>query len=169
MLIVLVTSLLSCKVSGYEFLLDKTLDRKLKNRLEHFAQKGIEKKWPVEFEKEDLIKSALKYQGVRYSSGGITKKGMDCSGLIYASAKDIGLRLPHHSSEMARYGQIVPTKGRLRKGDLVFFLSHSSRLINHVGLMISQNEFIHVSTSNGCTITSIDDEYWSDLFLFATR
>nr|WP_321409215.1 hypothetical protein [uncultured Carboxylicivirga sp.] len=41
--------LTSCGVSGYELLLDKTLDPSLKNRIENFASQGIEKEWPAEF------------------------------------------------------------------------------------------------------------------------
>nr|WP_321409216.1 NlpC/P60 family protein [uncultured Carboxylicivirga sp.] len=94
---------------------------------------------------------------------------MDCSGLVYLAAKDIDLPLPHKSADIARYGQIVPTKGRLRKGDLVFFKGSKSRLINHVGIMINTSEFIHVSSSKGCVVTAIDDDYWGDLFIWGTR
>jgi len=159
----------SCQVSGYELLLDKTIDPTLKQRIEDFAYKGIEREWPMEFDKDDLVHAALKYKGTIYKAGGMTTKGLDCSGLVYLAGKDIGLQLPHKSSEMARYGNMVPTKGRLRKGDLIFFIGNGSRLVNHVGIMINTSEFIHVSSSKGCVITSVDDEYWGKLFLWGTR
>ena len=99
----------------------------------------------------------------------MTSRGMDCSGLVYLASKDIGLQLPHKASGMARYGNVVPTKGRLRKGDLIFFKGGSGRLVNHVGIMINTSEFIHVSSSKGCVIASVDDEYWGERFLWGTR
>ncbi|MBS2100460.1 C40 family peptidase [Carboxylicivirga linearis] len=159
----------SCQVSGYELLLDKTIDPTLRQRIEDFASRGIEQEWPAEFTKEDLVQSALKYKGTTCKAGGMTSKGLDCSGLVYLAGKNIGLNLPHKSSDMARYGNVVSTKGRLRKGDLIFFKGNSIRLVNHVGIMINTSEFIHVSSSKGCVITSLDDEYWGERFLWGTR
>ncbi len=160
---------LSCSTSGYDLLLEKTFDHEQKARLEDFANAGIENCWPFKFEKKHIIQSALKYKGVKYQSGGTTSKGLDCSGLVYLSAKDIGLKLPHHAQEMARFGQVVPTRGRLRKGDFVFFKGEGKRLINHVGIMLSHTEFLHVSSSKGCIVSKLKETYWADRFLFGTR
>ena len=32
-----------------------------------------------------IVSNALNYKGVRYKYGGTTRKGMDCSGIIYVS------------------------------------------------------------------------------------
>lgn len=169
LIVVSMCFIIACSNSGYDLLLEKTFDSELKARIEQFAAGGIEQSWSMEFEKEALIAAAIKYKGIQYRAGGTTAKGLDCSGLVYLASQDIGLKLPHHALEMARYGQIVPTKGRLRKGDFVFFKGKGRRLINHVGIMINHTEFIHVSSSNGCVITSIKDDYWDGLFLFGTR
>ena len=42
------------------------------------------------------------------------------------------------------------------KGDLVFFRRNS-----HVGVYIGNNQFMHASTSQGVTISSLDEDYWS--------
>nr|WP_321451400.1 C40 family peptidase [uncultured Carboxylicivirga sp.] len=167
--ILIISLLVTCHVSGYDLLLDKTIDPTLKGQLKDFASQGIEKPWPNEFKKKDFVEAAKKYLGVSYRSGGINTKGLDCSGLVYLAARDVGLKLPHKSADIARFGEVVPTKGRLRKGDLVFFKGTGHRFINHVGIMINKSEFIHVSSTKGCVYTSIDDEYWSDLFVFGTR
>ncbi|MCU4175461.1 C40 family peptidase [Carboxylicivirga sp. N1Y90] len=161
--------IVGCSNSGYDLLLAKTFDSKLKARIEQFASGGIENEWPIEFEKDALIEASKKYIGVKYRAGGTSGQGLDCSGLVYLSAREIGLKLPHHAEQMARYGQIVPTKGRLRQGDLVFFKGEGTRLINHVGIMVNHKEFIHVSSSKGCVVTPINDAYWKSLFLFGTR
>ncbi len=160
---------LACQPSGYQLLLDKTWDAHLKSRLEDFGRNGVEAPWPADFDKNQLVEAALHYQGTPYRSGGITRKGMDCSGLLYRAAKDIGVNLPHRSSDIARYGQIVPTRGRLRRGDLVFFTGDGRQLITHSGIMISSDQFIHVSSSKGCVITDLETDYWVTHFLFGTR
>jgi len=160
---------LACQPSGYQLLLDKTFDAQLKSRLEDFGRDGVEEDWPSDFDKNQLVETALKYKGTIYRSGGTTRKGMDCSGLLYRAAKDIGLSIPHRSSDIARYGQVVPTLGRLRRGDLVFFTGDGHQLITHSGIMISHDQFIHVSSSKGCVITDITKAYWVNHFLFGTR
>jgi len=96
---------------------------------------------------------------------------MDCSGLLVTVFGKHGIRLPHNSEEQARYGKILPGTGNLKKGDLVFFIRsyRTSYFITHSGIYIGDNKFIHTSSSNGVTITSMDDPWWNEKFIFATR
>lgn len=165
---ILILVLTACQPSGFQMLLDKTYDASLKSKLNDFSAGGVEQSWPSEFDNSKLVEAALKYKGVQYKSGGTNRHGMDCSGLLFRAANDIGLALPHRSADIARYGHVVPTKSRLRKGDFVFFTGNGNRLITHSGIMIDHNHFIHVSSSKGCVISSFD-QYWSEHFLFGTR
>ncbi len=167
-LLILFLVLISAQPSDFKVVIDNASSADLKNRLKNFENNGIEGAWSIEFAKDSLVESAMKYKGVRYRSGGTTEMGMDCSGLMYRSAKDIGLDIPHQSGEIARYGVVVPTRNELQRGDFVFFKGR--RLISHVGLMINEYEFIHASSSSGCVITNInEDSYWRNKFLFGTR
>src|SRR5690606_41321828 len=49
-----------------------------------------------------IIKTAMNYNGTPYRYGGTTKKGMDCSGLIYVSFKEHGIPLQRVSAQMAK-------------------------------------------------------------------
>lgn len=73
------------------------------------------------------------------------KEGFDCSGLIVASLKDQGITLPQnlrHSMEMfENLGVRVPLKER-QSGDLVFF-SKVGFGASHVGIMVSEDEYVH--------------------------
>lgn len=121
---------------------------------------------------DSIIHIANSYKGTRYKYGGTTKKGMDCSGLIYTSFKKEGILLPRLSRDIATKGVFVP-KGRIKKGDLVFFKTGKKNRINHVGLVtkIVSNEvfFIHASTSRGVITSSLNEKYYRSRFVKAKR
>ncbi|TFG73904.1 MAG: NlpC/P60 family protein, partial [Thermodesulfobacteriales bacterium] len=95
----------------------------------------------------------------------------DCSGLLVTVFGTHGIVLPHNSEEQARYGKIINGKDGLKKGDLVFFIRSykTDRFITHSGIYIGSNKFIHTSSTNGVTITSLSDPWWNEKFIFGTR
>ncbi|APY01270.1 C40 family peptidase [Lacinutrix venerupis] len=122
---------------------------------------------------ESIINNAEKYKGTRYKYGGTTKKGMDCSGLIYTAFLEEQLRIPRTTSGLSSYGDWIDLK-KVREGDLVFFATKkNSRKVNHVGLVTATNgdnvEFIHASTSKGVMTSNIKEKYWYFAFVQARR
>ncbi len=120
-----------------------------------------------------IISNALKYKGVKYRFGGTTKKGMDCSGIIYVSYLEENVQLPRISRDMAKRGKKVALKNA-KKGDLLFFkTSKKGRGINHVGLIVSvknnQIRFIHSTTSRGVITSLLSEKYWKNAFVKANR
>lgn len=143
-----------------------------KKRLEGFINGGIEKSLNTNNVNADaLIKTARQYLGVPHCMGGTTTKCMDCSGLLVAVFSKFSISLPHNSEEQARYGTIITRREDLKKGDLVFFIRtyRTNNFITHAGIYTGNNEFIHASTSNGVTITSLYDQWWYDKFIFGTK
>jgi cell wall-associated NlpC family hydrolase len=143
-----------------------------KKRLERFIDGGTEKEINTNNLSADaLINAARQYLGVPHCMGGTSSKCMDCSGLLFAVFRKFSISLPHNSEEQARYGAIIPRREDLKKGDLVFFIRtyRTSNFITHAGICTGNNEFIHASTSNGVTITSLYDPWWDDKFIFGTK
>jgi cell wall-associated NlpC family hydrolase len=143
-----------------------------KKRMKDFMDAGIEKEIDTHNTTPDeIIKTARQYLGVPHCMGGTTMKCMDCSGLLVAVFASYGIQLPHNSEEQARYGRIIPGMEDLKKGDLVFFIRsyRTSHFITHAGIYIGNNKFIHTSTRNGVTITSLTDPWWNERYLFGTR
>lgn len=120
---------------------------------------------------DEIINTAQKYLGVPHCMGGTTSKCMDCSGLLVAVFASHGIRLPHNSEELARYGEIITGMNDLKKGDLIFFIKsyETKNFITHSGIYLGNNKFIHTSSKNGVTITSLTDPWWKGKFIFGTR
>ena len=143
-----------------------------KKKLENFIEAGTEEEVNAQNVNADqIINTAQKYLGVPHCMSGTTMKCMDCSGLLVTVFAKYGIQLPHNSQEQARYGKIIAGMDKLRKGDLVFFIrsykTHS--FITHSGIYVGNNKFIHTSSKNGVTITSLNDLWWKEKFIFGTR
>ncbi|WP_286853673.1 C40 family peptidase [Xanthomarina sp.] len=122
---------------------------------------------------ENIIKTAEKYNGVRYKYGGSSKKGMDCSGLITTAYSSENILLPRTTGALATTGNWVDVK-EVQKGDLLFFATQkNSRNINHVGLVTEARsgyvEFIHSTTSSGVITSRLSEKYWYFAFVQARR
>jgi lipoprotein Spr len=103
------------------------------------------------------------WMGTRYHYGGIDREGIDCSaftGKLYS--KVYGIELPRTAKEQFSACKKLTQKD-MKEGDLVFF--HSRRAVNHVGIYLGNNFFIHSSTHDGVTVSSLDDPYYSRKYL----
>jgi cell wall-associated NlpC family hydrolase len=122
---------------------------------------------------KQVVDNAIKFDGVRYKYGGASKKGMDCSGLVYTSFKQENITLPRTTSQLSKTGNWIDLK-EVQEGDLLFFATKkNSRTVNHVGIVtnsrIGNVEFIHASTSRGVMISSLAERYWYFAFVQARR
>lgn len=115
-----------------------------------------------------LVQTALACRGIRYSRGGTSRGGFDCSGFTrYVFAK-YGVSLPHSSAAQARMGTPV-SRDELRPGDLVFFQTNR-RGISHVGIYIGNNRFVHAAThGRGVTVDSLSSAYYASRYRGARR
>jgi len=116
---------------------------------------------------DQLIENASQNLGTRYRTGGTSKSGFDCSGLIYKTFGEFDIILPRTSYQQSTVGTVVNTD-EAQKGDLIFFKTNGRRQINHVGMVVEVNEneikFIHSSTSNGVIISSTKESYYGKNF-----
>lgn len=110
---------------------------------------------------EGIVNRAESYLGTPYCYGGNQEECFDCSGFVQKVFLSEGIVLPRTSSEQYAGSMPVPESQR-SPGDLVFF-SKGNR-INHVGIYIGNDYFIHASTTKGVVRQSIFDEYYKKNF-----
>ena len=163
LLICVITTLTSCKAK-------KTYSTS-KKRQTHTVKVNPNIK-PTQ-EGEAIARYAKKFNGTRYKYGGTTKRGMDCSGLVYTTFKDNNISVPRTTGSLSSYGDWIDLK-EVNVGDLVFFATKkNSRKVNHVGIVTNVRtgnvEFIHASTSRGVMISSLAEKYWYFAFVQARR
>lgn len=108
-----------------------------------------------------------RWQGTRHQMGGNGNSGIDCSGFVKAVYKDVfDLDLPRTTRAQAKLGRPIAFK-EIRAGDLVFFKPPTYP--RHVGIFLSESEFVHASKTSGVTVSRIDENYWSKYYWTARR
>ncbi|VXC00866.1 conserved hypothetical protein [Flavobacterium sp. 9AF] len=120
----------------------------------------------------NIVDEALKNLGVKYKTGGTTKTGMDCSGLVFSSFGSYDITLPRTSVDMSKHGEMISTR-EAQPGDLIFFKTNGKNTINHVGIIVevlpNEIKFIHSSTQKGVIVSSTSDAYYGKTFTQINR
>ena len=119
-----------------------------------------------------IISFAKQYLGTRYSYGGASPSGFDCSGFTMYVYKQFGYSLTHTATGQwqSGIGTKVYSIGALQAGDLVFFNDPSrnaGKACSHAGIYIGGGQFIHSSSSksNGVIISDLTSGYYNTYFV----
>ncbi|MFJ7932779.1 C40 family peptidase [Sporosarcina sp. NPDC096371] len=116
----------------------------------------------------NITKTATSLMGIKYSYGGTTKSGFDCSGFVSYVFKENAINVARTASSMYASGQAV-SKSNLETGDLVFF-NTTGKGVSHVGIYMGNGKFAHASTSRGVRVDKLTDPYyWGDRYIGAKR
>lgn len=101
---------------------------------------------------EDIVRTAMLFHGFPYLWGGLSPKGLDCSGLVKLSYFLNGIILLRDASQQIGTGEKLDCSdisGNFQAGDLVFFGRSATDTrpgsVSHVGIYIGDGMMIHSS------------------------
>jgi cell wall-associated NlpC family hydrolase len=137
---------------------------------------------------EKVIADGMRYRGTPYEfdSDRTTDKTFDCSDFVKWIYKEtLGVELPYNSREQGDYikqkGHVVTDWHKLRRGDLMFFMSYhgadasdyrgidkSNARITHVALYLGNGKVLQTYSVNsgGVRVDSIEGTHFEYRFLF---
>jgi len=122
--------------------------------------------------RQSVIEASKKYEGTPYRYGGITAKGLDCSGFIYLSFKDaLGITIPRSTNGLYSWAEKISFDDA-QPGDFLFFKTDRSGNITHVGLYLGERRFIHSASQGekkGVIYSSLNEKYWANAYASAGR
>lgn len=114
-----------------------------------------------------LLSHYQTWRGTPYRYGGESRQGIDCSAFVQQTfTHSLGYKLTRTTKTQIKQGHNV-AKTRLKSGDIVFFKTGSNQL--HNGVYVGNKQFMHASSSQGVTLSRLDNPYWQKTFYTAKR
>lgn len=139
-----------------------------------FSQSVSPSKTESENPIDALLTFAERHLRIPYRSGGMSKKGFDCSGFVRYCYENWDVLLPHSSSAQANKGEEVSLE-EAQPGDLIFFKGSSvkSSRVGHVGIITEVNSryvrFIHSAFKGGVRYDVLNSTYYKQRFVAIRR
>ncbi len=88
-----------------------------------------------------------------YVFSGSTPRGWDCSGLVYWTYKQLGIKVPHSANKQ---GHLTKGVKDPKVGDIVVWGYKGSKSYYHAGIYIGNGKAIHAGFRKGTTTQVID-------------
>lgn len=118
---------------------------------------------PTPIPRSEIVEFSKRFMGLPYTWGGRTSLGYDCSGFTQMLYRRMGIDIPRNSRDQAKWeGFKEIAIEALQPGDLIFFGVPGR--INHVGMYIGNDEFIHATVRENkpyIHISSLKDADWN--------
>ncbi len=100
----------------------------------------LETPWPTATG-GDVLTEARAYLGAPYEWGGMSERGIDCSGLVHMAFRRLGIVVPRDSRQQEEAGEPVP-EAELEPGDVLCYPGH-------VAFWLGQGRVLHASSREG--------------------
>lgn len=100
----------------------------------------------------DPVSAARSFLGAPYEWGGLTRGGIDCSGLVHMAFRLVGRLVPRDSWQQERYGEMV---SRARAGDLVTY--GDGGRADHIAFWLGDGRILHATAREGLGVVEEDE------------
>lgn len=94
----------------------------------------------------DALAEARTFIGVPYEWGGLTERGIDCSGLVHAAFARAGTWVPRDAHQQDEAGVEVE-EADLRPGDLVTYVEDGA--VDHIAFWAGDGRILHATARDG--------------------
>jgi murein DD-endopeptidase / murein LD-carboxypeptidase len=108
------------------------------------------------------------WYGTPYRLGGKNKEGIDCSAFSNTLLNTV-FRASSAGTSSQLYSKAKKiSENQKKEGDLVFFKINQSA-VSHVGVYLTNDRFVHASTSMGVMISDLNETYWKKYYAGSGR
>jgi hypothetical protein len=94
----------------------------------------------------DPLAEARRLIGVPYEWGGLTERGIDCSGLVHVAFARAGTWVPRDSPEQEEAAEEV-AEDDLRPGDLITYVKEGK--VDHIAFWTGEGRILHATSREG--------------------
>ena len=139
----------------------------LKRKHQEILKNGTESQKKTVALQNQLLQSYSNWKGTKYTLGGDSATGIDCSALTRRVYREVyGYELPRKTDQQVKIGSHV-SKENLKPGDIVFF--RPEERVNHTAVYLGESLFINASSAKGVVISTLENTYWNKYFKYGVR